>query len=88
VLERIKESGDIFWAQSDRDWILDGAAVHVSMIEFDKGIEKEIVFDGKEVATINPDLTSLSDLSLAEQLPENAIVQVFFCKLVRFIPGL
>jgi type II restriction/modification system DNA methylase subunit YeeA len=72
VLERIKESGDIFWAQSDRDWILDGAAVHVSMVGFDKGIEKEIVLDGKEVATINPDLTSLSDLTLAEQLPENA----------------
>ena len=35
VLERIKETGDIFWAQSDRDWILDGAAVNVSMIGFD-----------------------------------------------------
>ena len=32
VLEHIKEKGDIFWAQSDRDWILDGAAVNVSMI--------------------------------------------------------
>ena len=40
VLERIKESGDIFWAQSDRNWILDGATVHVSMMGFDKGIEK------------------------------------------------
>ena len=27
VLERIKETGDIFWAWSDRPWILDGAAV-------------------------------------------------------------
>ena len=25
VLERIKQTGDIFWAQSDRDWVLDGA---------------------------------------------------------------
>ena len=39
VLERIKETGDIFWAQSDREWILDGATVHVSMIGFDNGIE-------------------------------------------------
>ena len=37
VLERIKETGDIFWAQSDRDWILDGAAVNVSMVGFDNG---------------------------------------------------
>ena len=27
VLERIKETGDIFWAWSDRPWILEGAAV-------------------------------------------------------------
>ena len=35
VLERIKETGDIFWAQSDRNWVLDGATVHVSMVGFD-----------------------------------------------------
>ena len=40
VLKRIKESGDIFWAQSDRNWIQDGVAVHVSMIGFDNGKEK------------------------------------------------
>ncbi len=33
VLERIKETGDIFWAMSDQDWVLDGATVHVSMVE-------------------------------------------------------
>ena len=37
VLQRIKESGDIFYAQSDRPWILDGAAVRVSMVGFDAG---------------------------------------------------
>lgn len=31
VLEDIKKTGDIFWAQSDRDWILDGAALNVSI---------------------------------------------------------
>jgi very-short-patch-repair endonuclease len=34
VLERIKESGDIFMAWSDREWVLDGAAVRVSMVGF------------------------------------------------------
>ncbi len=37
VLERIKQTGDIFMAWSDRDWILDGAAVRVSMVGFDDG---------------------------------------------------
>ena len=39
VLERIKETGDVFWAQSDRNWILDGATVHVSMVGFDDGTQ-------------------------------------------------
>ena len=37
VLKRIKETGDIFFAESDRDWILAGANVHVSMVGFDNG---------------------------------------------------
>jgi SAM-dependent methyltransferase len=72
VLERIKETGDIFWAQSDRDWVLDGAAVHVSMIGFDGRTEKDHMLDGRRVATINSDLSSLSDLTMAKPLPENA----------------
>ena len=35
VLERIAETGTIFWAWSDRQWLLEGATVHVSMIGFD-----------------------------------------------------
>ena len=35
VLERIQQTGTIFWAWSDRDWLLDGATVHVSMIAFE-----------------------------------------------------
>jgi len=46
VLQRIKASGDIFWAQSDRDWVLDGANVHVSMVGFDNGVEKTKVLNG------------------------------------------
>jgi hypothetical protein len=56
VLERIKETGDIFWAQSDQEWVLDGAAVNVSMIGFDKGNEREKYLDSKNVSSINSDL--------------------------------
>jgi type II restriction/modification system DNA methylase subunit YeeA len=71
VLEKIKETGDIFWAQSDRNWILNGATVHVSMIGFDKAIEKNRTLDNLTVADINPDLTSHSNLTTALSLPEN-----------------
>ena len=71
VLDRIKESGDIFWAQSDRDWILDGATVHVSMVGFDNGSEKEIALNGQKVDSINTDLTSINDLTKAKCLVEN-----------------
>ncbi|MCJ7502762.1 MAG: class I SAM-dependent DNA methyltransferase [Acidobacteriia bacterium] len=71
VLERIKESGDIFWAQSDRDWILDGANVRVSMVGFDAGLEAMRELDGKKVAQINSDLTAEIDVTGAAQLEEN-----------------
>ena len=71
VLDRIRESGNIFWAQSDRDWILDGAAVRVSMVGFDRGVETEITLDNVLVNNINPDLTALSNLPSARTLLEN-----------------
>ena len=71
VLERIKASGDIFWAQSDRDWILDGATVHVSMVGFDAGAETSRMLNGQAVTVINADLTATSDLTAAQRLPEN-----------------
>ena len=71
VLKRIKESGDIYWAVSDQDWILDGATVHVSIAAFDDGTEKTRMLDGQAVATINPDLTSAADITQAQILKEN-----------------
>ena len=35
VLDRIQQIGTIFWAWSDRNWLLKGATVHVSMIAFE-----------------------------------------------------
>jgi hypothetical protein len=71
VLERIKNTGDIFWTQSDRNWILDGATVHVSMIGFDDGSETSKILDDKTVEQINSDLTTSSDLTQAIRLKEN-----------------
>jgi len=71
VLERIKETGNIFWAQSDREWVLDGAAVNVSMVGFDDGSEQEKLLDDLCVDEINPDLTSRTNITAAARLLEN-----------------
>jgi len=71
VLERIKQTGNIFWAQSDRDWILDGAAVNVSMVGFDNGSQVLRHLDNFPVGNINADLTGNADLTTAKTLVEN-----------------
>jgi type II restriction/modification system DNA methylase subunit YeeA len=71
ALRRIKESGDIFLAWSDRPWTLEGAAVRVSMVGFDNGLEVERVLDGNSVQTIFADLTAESNVVEAVQLEEN-----------------
>jgi type II restriction/modification system DNA methylase subunit YeeA len=71
VLKRIKESGDIFFAVSDRDWILDGANVHISMVGFDDGSEAGKMLDGKDVPTINANLSATADTTQARRLKEN-----------------
>ena len=71
VLKRIKKSGDIFWAVSDQDWVLDGANVHISLVAFDGGAEETRTLDGQGVATIHPNLTSAADVTQARVLAEN-----------------
>jgi hypothetical protein len=72
VLHRIKETGDVFFAVSDREWILEGATVHVSMVGFDDGTEDHRVCDGLAVGSINSDLTTGVDVTTAKRLPANA----------------
>jgi type II restriction/modification system DNA methylase subunit YeeA len=72
VLKRIKETGDIFWAQSDRDWLQDGVEVHVSMVGFDNGTEKMRMLDDDKASTINADLTASVDFTQISRLNENA----------------
>ncbi|MDM8527084.1 hypothetical protein QUF58_02625 [Anaerolineales bacterium HSG24] len=71
ILEKIKQTGDIFMAWSDRPWILEGAAVRVSMVGFDNGTETNKLLNGNITDAINPDLTVSVNLSLAKRLPEN-----------------
>jgi type II restriction/modification system DNA methylase subunit YeeA len=71
VLKRIQTTGNIFFAESDRAWILDGANVHVSMVGFDAGTETNLVLNGKPVAQINANLTTTSDTSSAKPLAVN-----------------
>ena len=72
VLKAIKESGDIFFAESDRPWVLDGAHVHISMVGFDAGRETGRTLDGQSVAAINANLTTRVDITQAVPLRENA----------------
>ncbi len=72
VLARIKETGDIFSAVSDQDWVLDGASVHISIICFDDGSQTTRILDGERVSNINADLTGGADLTQARTLAENA----------------
>lgn len=72
VLSRIADGGSIFWAQSDRPWVLEGAAVHVSMVGFDNGAEKTRELDGLAVTGIYTNLRSgETDVTTARRLKEN-----------------
>lgn len=73
VLDRVSAHGRIFDAWSDEPWILDGAAVRVSLVSFDgsKGAVGARL-NGRDIETVNTDLTSSSfDLTKAQRLTEN-----------------
>jgi hypothetical protein len=72
VVKRIKQTGDIYMAWDDEPWVLDGAAVRISIVGFDDGTDDCKVLDGGPVAAINSDLTSAVDITSAVVLRENA----------------
>ncbi len=72
VLERIKKTGDIFMAWSDRQWILDGAAVHVSIVGFAAECNRTRSLDGAVVETIAPDLSGVVGATRVASLPSNS----------------
>ena len=73
VLDRIADRSLIFNAWSDEPWVVDGAAVRVSLVCFapkDAGLPTHL--DGNEVSRINTDLTAGAlDLTKAQKLPQN-----------------
>ena len=73
VLDRILEQSAIFEAWSDEPWVVDGAAVRVSLICFaNGGNDLAARLDGEDTSRINADLTGGSlDLTLATQLETN-----------------
>ncbi len=72
TLARIQETGRIFFAESDRSWILDGANVHISMVGFEAASKAAAcVLDGHAVATINTNLTATADITTARRLSVN-----------------
>ena len=71
VLQRIKDSGDIFLAWADHPWVLEGAAVRTSIVGFDDGSEPNRQLDGDSVLSINANLTGGIDLTAAKRLRDN-----------------
>jgi type II restriction/modification system DNA methylase subunit YeeA len=71
VLDQIQQDAPIFEAWSDEPWVVDGAAVRVSLVCF--GEEADLKhLDGRPVLTINSDLTAGAiDLTKARRLIEN-----------------
>jgi type II restriction/modification system DNA methylase subunit YeeA len=73
VLDSIRQASTIYDAWDDEPWILDGAAVRVSLICFTATTNAEPAhLDGNPVASINSDLTTgLLDLTVAAGLSAN-----------------
>ena len=76
VLDRIREAATIFEAWSDEPWVVEGAAVRVSLICFAPTLENIPCLDGNPVGEVFSDLTGTEakqsyDLTKAKQLSEN-----------------
>ena len=72
VLDPIAKRSALHEAWADEPWILDGAAVRVSMVGFGWGFAEQRL-DGAPVPHINADLTGVAtDLTAAKRLKENA----------------
>ena len=71
VLDRIIDKNEIYFAWSDREWLLDGAVVHVSIVGFGAKGNNEKRLNGHIVKKINSSLSSKVDISAARKLVEN-----------------
>ncbi len=72
VLDRIVKNAEIFMAWDDKEWILDGANVHVSIVGFGKAIEGQSKYlNGRQVSHINSQLDAGTDITSTLSLNEN-----------------
>ena len=80
ALQAATDGGTIFDAWADEPWVIDGAAVRVSLVCFSQsndGHATEIRLDGAPVDEVHSDLTAKSggvgiDLTVAGRIPANA----------------
>ncbi|MCA9311138.1 MAG: class I SAM-dependent DNA methyltransferase [Phycisphaerales bacterium] len=73
ALQRVQDGAVIVEAHSDRQWMLDGAAVQISIVIFTRAPldDEKCRLDDREVQGINADLTAGVDLTATLPLPEN-----------------
>ena len=73
VLDQIVEHGLIFDAWSDEPWVVEGAAVRVSLVCFaGHGTELPVTLNGEPVKGVNADLTTgMVDLTKAQKIARN-----------------
>ncbi len=72
ILEVISRTGVIFDAWDDQPWVLDGAAVRVSLVCFGQKIPAhEVRRNGAAVQRINADLSAETDFTNIRRLSEN-----------------
>lgn len=76
VLDRIAATGAIFLAWSDEPWVVEGAAVRVSIVGQDDGSEVARTLNGRSAEAILSDLSGAShdtaDLTEGRPIAENA----------------
>ena len=73
VLDKVVETGVIYDAWSDDPWVVDGAAVRVSIVCFGpKAVDYRVKLNGMSVQQINSDLVSgAADLTKVRKLSRN-----------------
>ena len=72
VLDPLAEAGAIFNAWADEPWVIDGAAVRVSIICLSAASEPDVHLNGRRIDRINADLTpGHCDLVAARRLAAN-----------------
>lgn len=75
VLDEIAAKDRFIEAWSDEPWVVDGAAVRVSIVCFGMHNSERLHLDGQETEKIHSDLTAgASDLTTAQRLGENEAV--------------